>query len=183
MVCAGFRTIVGARCFCRLIIRGITVRETVRHDEIHHVILRKPLKLSQRRGAGSEWQFKGCRSLRRSNSADGGSRLRVSPDLQPDKEIFPACRSLRARDPQRWQIAPDMGRFQVVPGKQQHHFWRESHPPVRRFYFCNAGSSFLSRLLRTGLQSQTPAGECDNAQKQEESSGKTLRRKIAEIPR
>src|SRR5216684_3400159 len=73
MVCAGFRTIVGTRRFGRLIIRGIAVGEAVRHDEIQHVILRQPLKLSQRRSTGSERQFeRGC-SFGRDNSADGGS--------------------------------------------------------------------------------------------------------------
>src|SRR6266478_2781176 len=145
--------------------RVITIREAIRHNEIHHVILRKPLKLSDRRGASSERQFERRCSLRRLNSADGGSRLRVCPHLQPDKEIIPACRSLRARDAERGQIAPNMGRFQIVPGKQQHHLGRESHPPVRRFDFCDRRSSLLGRLLRAGPQRRAAASEYDNGQK------------------
>ena len=182
MVRPGFRTIVRARCFCRLIIRGVAIREAVRHDEIHHVILRKPLKLSHRGGAGSERQFERRRSLRRVNSADGGSRLGIRPDLQPDKEIIPARRSLRVRDAERWQIAPNMGRFQIVPGKQQHHLGRESHPPVRRFDFCDRRSSLLGRLLRAGPQRRAAASEYDNGQKGEKSSEKSLCRKMPKMP-
>src|SRR5439155_3170737 len=107
MVCAGFRTIVGTRRFGRLIIRGIAIGEAVRHDEIHHVVLRQSLKLSQRWSTGRERQFERRRSLRRGNSADGGSRLRLSTNLQPDKKIHPSCRGLRARNVERWQIASD----------------------------------------------------------------------------
>src|ERR1700694_2698677 len=182
MVCAWCRTIVGTGRFCRLIIRGIAIREAVRHDEIHHVILRKPLKLSQRRGAGSERQFERRRSLRRGNSADGGSRFGVSPDLQPDKEIVPARRSLRPRDAERWQIARHVGSFEIVPGKQQHDLWRESHPPVWRFDFCDRKSRFVGRLLRTSPQGRGAESECDNGQKREKSSEKSLRRKISKMP-
>jgi hypothetical protein len=143
--------------------------------------LRKPLKSSHCRGAGGERQFERRRSLRRLNSADGGSRLRARPDLQPDKEIIPARRSLRARDAERWQIAPNMGRFQIVPGKQQHHLGRESHPPVRRFDFCDGRCSLLGRLLWTGPQSRAAASECDNGQKREKSSEKSLRSKIPKM--
>ena len=40
VVGAGFRTVVRTRRFCWLIIRRIAVREAVRHDEVHHVVLR-----------------------------------------------------------------------------------------------------------------------------------------------
>src|SRR5258708_90270 len=178
MVCARFRTIVGTGRFCRLIIRGIAIREAVRHDEIHHVILRKPLKLSQRRGAGSERQFERRRSLRRCNSADRGSRLRVSPDLQRDKKIVPARRSLRARDAESWQIARQVVRFQVGPEKQQHPLWRESPPQVRRFAFWARDRRLVGRLMRTGQQGRGAATKCDKGKKREKSSEKSLRRKI-----
>ena len=182
MVGTRFRTVLGTRRSRGFIIRGIAVREAVRHDEIHHIILRKSLKLSQRRGADSQRQFESRRSLRRGNSADGSTRLGVRPDLQPDEEIVPACRSLRARDAQRWQIAPHVGGFQIVPAKQKHHLRRKSHPPARRFHFCDRRSRFVGCLLRTGPQGRTAAGECDRVQKQEEGSEKTPRRKMAEIP-
>src|SRR5260370_25511643 len=142
----------------------------------------KRSEISQGRRGGRERQFERRCSLRRSNSADGGSSFGVRHNLQPDKEIVPASTSLRARDVERWQIARHVGRLQVVPGKQQHHLWRESHPPGRRFDFCDRRSSFLGRLLRTGSQGRAAARECDNVQNQTNSSWTTLRHKIAEVP-
>src|SRR5882762_1658949 len=182
MVRARFRTIVGAGRFRRLIICGITVREAVRHDEVHHVILRKPLKLAQRRSAGRNRQFEGRRALRRGDSADGGPRLRVRPNLQPDKEIVPARRGLRARDAQRWQIALDMRRFQIVSRKQQHQLWRESHPPTRRLDVCDRRSGLRGRLLRVAMQGRAATSEGDNGQKREENAESFLLRKTLKTP-
>jgi hypothetical protein len=75
-----------------------------------------------------------------------------------------------------------MGRFQIVPGKQQHHLGRESHPPVRRFDFCDGRSSLLGRLLRASPQRRAAASEYDNGQKREKSSEKSLCRKIPKMP-
>ena len=73
MVRARFCTIVRSRGFCWFIIRGIAVGETVRHDEVHHVILRESLELAEGGRAGGERQFERGDSLWRSDPADGCS--------------------------------------------------------------------------------------------------------------
>ncbi len=46
MICARLRTIMRSGSLGGLIIRGVSVCETVRHDQVNHVILRHSLKFS-----------------------------------------------------------------------------------------------------------------------------------------
>jgi len=69
-----------------------------------------------------------------------------------------------------------------VPGQQQHHLWRESNPPARRFNFCNRRTSLFVRLLRIGKQSRATAGEHDKAQKQVFGLGKSRWRSMPNAP-
>ena len=63
-------------------------------------------------------------SASNSSTPASPSRLRQRVRLAGliDKEIAPARCSLRARDAQRREIALNARCFQIVPGKQQHHF-------------------------------------------------------------
>src|SRR5947209_10993818 len=98
MVRARLRTVMRAGRFRWLVIGWVAVREAIRHNQVNHVLRRKPLKLPQRGGARGKRQFEGGCSLWRPNPANRCTWLRVRSDPQPYKKIIAAGRCLCAQN-------------------------------------------------------------------------------------
>src|SRR5580692_12982794 len=96
VICARIHTVMRATSFRRLIIRGVTVREAVRHEEINHIFLRQPLEFSELHRARGYRQFKRSCACWSSDAAYGGARFCVGPDLQPNEQIVASRGGLRA---------------------------------------------------------------------------------------
>src|SRR6266404_3997135 len=123
-----------SRCFCRLVIRGIAICETVRHDEIDDVSRRESLKLVNRLLARREWQFERRRARRRADSADRRARFQLRTKFQPQEKIIPARGRLRAFHDQIRKIAGDSSRFQMPPAQQHYELRRQPQGRLPQYW-------------------------------------------------
>ena len=106
---ARFRAIVRARRAFGFVVGGIAVRETIRHDQINHIIGRDALEAVNRLGARRNRQLKGGHAavgIRGATHQRAGFRIRTK--LQPQKKIISARGRLRALDDDARKIAIDL---------------------------------------------------------------------------
>src|SRR5579864_820158 len=134
------RAVVSAGRLQRRVVRSIAIRESVRHDEVDHVVGTEALKAVGRRSAGSERERDTRRTSVPIKLQAHWSWLCSRGDIEPDKEVVTGFFGSSPFNSYARSLRVHLHAGQVLAFHQEH--WRRhAQPPVRRIDFLNGRSS------------------------------------------
>src|SRR2546423_13797973 len=168
MIGARFGAIVRSGCVSRLIVGGITVCETIRHNQIDDVLWRDALEFSNGRRSRPYRQLKGRRACRCGDSANRRSEFGVRFELQPNEKVVSSGGRLRALHNKCGQVAGHLRGLEMASREQEHDLLSQTEPPIRWFDFCDHRG--LIRSLR-GLQKRYRSKSEGDIPKRERENG------------
>ena len=156
MISARFCAVVVIRRFRRMIVRGVAIRKSIRHNQIQNIIGTQSLKTTFR--AGPLFEGEGINNRRCSwnfNVQGNPARFRVARNFQPQEKIATSGLGAGAQQAHTRIFDRNFCVFQRLAGDQQRQIRFQPHPPVRRlhtlyFWLRNLARHRHCRTKRSG---------------------------------